>query len=235
MAKPDRANPRLILIGLAVVLMSATIYVVGNGIRGERGEARLLPAGDQEAPSASIEGGISRRSDKTPDYVDAPESNPNPRTLARFYARRSYPGAPPFIPHPVKEPQGVDSSRCNLCHLNGGWVADFKAYAPLTPHPELANCRQCHVKQDEKPTFQATQFVAYEPPKVKQAALPGSPPPIPHPLEMRANCVACHGGPAAVAEVRTKHPERANCRQCHAGTASGVTSPVFERRLEESQ
>ena len=29
------------------------------------------------------------------------------------------------------------------------------------------------------------------------------------------NCVACHSGPAAVAEIRTKHPERANCRQCH--------------------
>jgi cytochrome c-type protein NapB len=103
-----------------------------------------------------------------------------------------------------------------MCHRNGGWVHDFKAYAPVTPHPELVNCRQCHSKQDEVPTFQATQFAAYEPPKVKGGVLPGSPPPIPHPLEMRSNCVACHAGPGAVVEIRTTHPERMNCRQCHA-------------------
>ena len=37
----------------------------------------------------------------------------------------------------------------------------------------------------------------------------------PHDLFFRGNCLACHSGPSAVAEIRTAHPERADCRQCH--------------------
>ena len=32
---------------------------------------------------------------------------------------------------------------------------------------------------------------------------------------VRANCVACHSGPAAREEIRTTHPERVRCNQCH--------------------
>jgi cytochrome c-type protein NapB len=58
---------------------------------------------------------------------------------------------------------------------------------------------------------------------VKQAHMPGAPPPIPHSPDMRGNCVACHAGPGAVAEIRTPHPERANCRQCHVPTEDSGT------------
>jgi cytochrome c-type protein NapB len=40
-------------------------------------------------------------------------------------------------------------------------------------------------------------------------------PPINHDLFFRGNCLACHSGPSAVAEIRTTHPERADCRECH--------------------
>ena len=54
---------------------------------------------------------------------------------------------------------------------------------------------------------------------------PGSaPPPIPHDLQFRGNCLACHAGPAAVAEIRTTHPERADCRQCHVSPDPGGDS-----------
>jgi nitrate reductase cytochrome c-type subunit len=43
----------------------------------------------------------------------------------------------------------------------------------------------------------------------------GAPPTIPHPLQLRENCLACHAGPASRPEIRTSHPERARCRQCH--------------------
>jgi cytochrome c-type protein NapB len=57
--------------------------------------------------------------------------------------------------------------------------------------------------------------------------LPGGPPPIPHGLQMRENCLACHAGPAAVAEIRTPHPTLVNCRQCHA--LSTEPPAAFER------
>ncbi len=43
----------------------------------------------------------------------------------------------------------------------------------------------------------------------------GSPPMIPHQLQMRESCVSCHAGPSAPKEIRVTHPERINCRQCH--------------------
>ena len=46
-------------------------------------------------------------------------------------------------------------------------------------------------------------------------ALEESPPVIPHQLQMRENCLACHAGPGAPKEIRVSHPERINCRQCH--------------------
>jgi cytochrome c-type protein NapB len=56
--------------------------------------------------------------------------------------------------------------------------------------------------------------------------MPASPPPIPHALQMRENCRACHAGPGAVAELRTTHPERVTCRQCHALGAPPVEAFV---------
>jgi cytochrome c-type protein NapB len=58
-----------------------------------------------------------------------------------------------------------------------------------------------------------------------------NPPPIPHDLQFRENCLTCHAGPAAVAELRTRHPERANCRQCHLvadGEAPGFTREALD-------
>jgi cytochrome c-type protein NapB len=67
-------------------------------------------------------------------------------------------------------------------------------------------------------------------PELGSSALNDSPPLIPHDLQMRGNCLACHAGPAAVAELRTTHPERANCRQCHV--AATVEQGVFTRPLD---
>ena len=39
---------------------------------------------------------------------------------------------------------------------------------------------------------------------------------MPHSLQNRENCLACHAGPAAPIEIKVSHPERSNCRQCHA-------------------
>jgi nitrate reductase cytochrome c-type subunit len=51
---------------------------------------------------------------------------------------RMYDGAPPQIPHSVVGLEGL----CLGCHLEGAQGA------PIVPHPDRPNCRQCHVTQD---------------------------------------------------------------------------------------
>jgi cytochrome c-type protein NapB len=171
------------------------------------------------------------------------------RDLASYRALRAYPGAPPAIPHDV-DPSWLRTQACNTCHARGGWAPAFGAYTPLTPHPQYANCMQCHVDGAEGSLFVDNDFVPAAWPELDQQALTwdptdaddlgSSPPPMPHALQLRGNCLACHSGPAAVAEIRTSHPERANCRQCHAarddvgaarGESAGGAAGVFTREV----
>jgi cytochrome c-type protein NapB len=163
----------------------------------------------------------------------------HPRTWATYRFLRAYPGAPPRIPHALSADE-FRNEVCSACHERGGYSLRFAAYVPLTPHPEFERCLQCHVGEDAvmgtaspgaDPNFRCPmchgQFGGR--PRAEASATwtttvwpslpsitPGlAPPPIPHDLALRENCLACHGGPAAVADIRTKHPERASCRQCH--------------------
>jgi hypothetical protein len=77
------------------------------------------------------------------------------------------------------------------------------------------------------PSWVALDWRATAWPATGQRALAEGPPLIPHDLEQRGNCLACHGGPSAVIEIRTTHPERASCRQCHLPAAA--ESDVFVR------
>jgi nitrate reductase (cytochrome), electron transfer subunit len=164
--------------------------------------------------------------------------NAHPRTLATFRRLRAYPGAPPRVPHGLTADE-FRGSVCNTCHERGGWSPRFGAYVPLTPHPEWTACLQCHVtdalvmgrplpgygadalcRQCHSPVSvgAALPELDWQPapwPRVRGSAGDGTPPEIPHDLQLRGNCLACHMGPGAVAEIRTTHPERANCRQCH--------------------
>jgi cytochrome c-type protein NapB len=217
---------RLFLIGLAVALMAAGVYVVGSSIQAGQQEAQLLPATAEPTPALPFEAGVFRRPGPAPDYRAMPAGSTSKRTLAVYYSRRAYPGAPPTIPHPV-DAGGPAERACLACHVDGGWVPRFQAYAPVVPHPDLASCRQCHVRPAGPEPFRPTTWETVAPPSIGRAAMPGSPPPIPHGLEMRENCVACHAGPAAVVEIRTTHPERMNCRQCHVLDADDAGA--FER------
>lgn len=155
--------------------------------------------------------------------VDAPQGK---RTLDAFHHLRAFPGAPPVIPHELLEDKSMGAGNCLACHRAGGYVPVFKAYAPVTPHPKLENCRQCHVPQQKVPAFVASTFERTPAPEIDGQQLAGGPPPIPHTLQLRENCLACHAGPAAVAKIRTPHPERVNCRQCHVPQE---TNEVFVR------
>ena len=156
------------------------------------------------------------------DYL---EGTSTARTLDEYYARRQYPGSPPLIPHKVEEPD-LAPVECLTCHARGGWTEELKKNTPITPHPELVACRQCHVTVTEAGLFVENDWMSVAPPRLGRASLPGAPPPVPHELQMRGNCVACHVGPGTVAAIRVEHPSRGNCRQCHLPETN---APLFER------
>ena len=125
------------------------------------------------------------------------------RAAIRYYAY-----APPTIPHDVLNP------KCENCHGQGLVVEGRKA--PITPHPELVNCLQCHIRPDEtvKP-FKGNRFVGLPEPKPVARTQPMGPPLMPHRLFMREKCLVCHSDATRKEITQTTHPERTNCLQCH--------------------
>jgi cytochrome c-type protein NapB len=218
MAAPSTNS--LLRIGIATALIAAFVYVVAERLHDANAPATLPLSGDGGTPSIPSETGVFRLSELGREYLGTPDTPPGSRSLATFRARRAYPGAPPIVPHPLADQTSYGGRTCLACHGDGGWVQKFGAYAPVTPHPELVSCLQCHVPSADDAPFRGSSFRASTPPALGGAALPGSPPPIPHDLAMRSNCLACHAGPAAVREVRTTHPDRVNCRQCHVPAAT---------------
>lgn len=217
--KDGRSGSRLVMIGLVILLMASAVYVVGTSLQAEQQSAELIEGVGSDSPSIPIEAGVFQRSGQALTYLET-ASNPgtevdSPRQLEAYRDRRAYEGAPPIIPHSVIEGQAFGENSCLQCHASGGYSPQFEAYAPVVPHPELISCRQCHVTLKTTDLFDESDFEGLAPPEIHGAALLGSPPPIPHGLQMRENCLACHAGPAAAAEIRVTHPERVNCRQCH--------------------
>jgi cytochrome c-type protein NapB len=242
---------RALGIAAVIVLMGTLVVVVGQALAektemgGEGFEG--VKANRAERPIA-LEAGVFRLA-KTALAVplDAPlDPRAEPRRLAWYRSLRAFSGAPPRIPHGLTAEE-FRLTRCESCHVRGGYVARFGKYAPLTPHPEYRDCLSCHVPDGSKvgigfpnpadpvvcgqchpvPEVRFAEFAPldWQPaewPGVGQRALPGAPPLIPHGLDSRNNCLACHGGPGAVEEIRTRHPERASCLQCH------VTAPLEE-------
>lgn len=201
----------------------------GGQYRGLRPDLRPTPPAGLNGPVGAVGG---------PGVVPALASAdvPGPRDLATVRARRAYPGAPPWIPHEIVAEMATGDV-CLTCHRFGGWTPRFEAWAPPTPHPELLGCQQCHVArvEEEETLFRPTRWREPEPPAVGGEAFEGAPPPLSHPLDMRADCLACHAGPSAPAEIRTTHPERVGCLQCHVPTAGPGTDEVWVRRTDRER
>jgi nitrate reductase (cytochrome), electron transfer subunit len=151
------------------------------------------------------------------------------RNLAGYYQLRQYPGSPPRIPHPTDQPFGGDENDCLSCHAKGGYSGEFGKFVPVTPHPENSLCYQCHARQVTEATFVPSTWQSITPPRLGLSFLPGSPPSIPHALQLRENCIACHAGPGAVAEIRVAHAPRGYCRQCHVSAAQQDAFSEFRR------
>ncbi len=207
---------RLGIISLFVLLFIAFIAIWNYSYYSGLKEAYIPIENNHPVPVIPSETGVFERAEFALDYIDMPVDEKYQRSLAAYYKNRAYSGAPPSIPHPVKEEMSMGGNSCLQCHQNGGFVEKFDAYAPVAPHPEMINCRQCHVAELTRTTFKETNFSGFIAPITGvNNALPGSPPVIPHQIQMRENCLSCHAGPSAPKEIRVSHPERINCRQCH--------------------
>lgn len=158
----------------------------------------------------------------TPAYMDGTSTS---RTLDYYYSLRQYPGSPPFVPHDLVVEKGVEQT-CLSCHERGGFTQSMNRFTPVTPHPQHTYCGQCHMKTITETLFKENDWVSVQPPILGRSALPGSPPPIAHSLQMRENCIACHVGPGTVVPIRVEHPMRGNCRQCHV---PAETTELFTR------
>ena len=205
MEKNDRGIWK-VLLTIAWISLIATGFILVS----------LLTDASKNSEAASPEV-VSQDSDRDrnhdPASLNRLEDGATGRTLSQYYARRQFLGSPPEIPHPDK----VHGKKleCNMCHNDGGWTELLKRMTPVTPHPEQASCVQCHLWPVTDTLFKALDWQSLPPPRLGRSYLPGAPSPIPHDMQMRENCIACHVGPGTIAAIRMKHQWRGNCYQCH--------------------
>ena len=228
---------RLGIITLFTLLFVVFIAIWNYSFQEGLEEAYIPLSSDSEVPFIPTEAGVFQRSEYALDYVNMPIDEEYQRSLEDYYNNRAFYGGPPTIPHPVSNEISMGENSCLKCHQNGGFVEKFDAYTPITPHPELVNCRQCHVASNTESVFQDTNFNKGTVPGVgSNNALLGGPPVIPHPIHLRESCLSCHAGPAAPKEIRVTHPERINCRQCHAlNNKIEKNTSVFTRNMNNDQ
>lgn len=198
-----------------VALMISAILIIDVSVSSSQQTADLNYEAEDFSPSIPTEEGVFKRSEFAMLHESMPNDEKYAQSLKEYYSRRAFPGAPPIIPHPLVSETGIGGNDCLQCHKNGGFVPKFDAYAPITPHPEMLNCKQCHVPSKTTVNFKNTNWEKHPHPQVGNQALIGSPPVIPHDLQMRENCLSCHAGPSTPTEIRVTHPSRVNCRQCH--------------------
>ncbi len=206
---------RLYFIGIFALLIGATIFTWSKSYYAEQEEAYVQLPVEKGIALIPSEKGVFERSKFANDYSTMREDYKGGRNLDTYYNNRAFHGAPPSIPHPIIEDFKIGDKSCLKCHENGGYVAKFKAFTPVVPHPEKVNCRQCHVTEKMKGLFKGTNSGTFSRPSINNEAFEGGPPIIPHQIQLHENCLACHAGPSAPIEIRVLHPERSNCRQCH--------------------
>jgi len=159
---------------------------------------------------------------------DAPALAGRSAAVTDRAASRAYDGAPPTIPHPVRQNAAAE---CMACHEDGLTVRGKSASA--MPHDDLASCTQCHVVESPPmpgamlppdATFAVNSFKGLASPGPGPRAWSIAPPMTPHKTTMRERCDSCHG-PNGRDPITTPHPERQSCEQCHAPSADANQMP----------
>ena len=158
--------------------------------------------------------------DRASDIADLRESR---------YDLRAYEGAPPIIPHGIED---LGRQSCLSCHRKGN-ARKFNRIAPVTPHPEQINCRQCHVPRAATGHFVETTFNPFQIVGTTIKSNPLGPPYIPHRLQDRQDCRSCHLSDSTPSELRPGHGDRTNCTQCHVPQKAGP--PLFSKAQERKK
>lgn len=153
--------------------------------------------------------------------------------LAARAARRAYDGAPPTIPHPIRQDSAPE---CLTCH-DAGMQLRGRHALPMS-HRELTSCTQCHVvaqtpmpgigRIPADPRDVANAFAGMASPDHGPRAWTIAPPQIPHKTVMRERCDSCHG-PNGRSAMQTPHPYRGSCQQCHTAPAELDQRPGVPR------
>lgn len=180
---------------------------------------------------------LDRLSQNRPSPMDPVERTPEmtEQALEDRMEHRAYEGAPPTVPHPIRE-QGYND--CMACHGQGLEI-NGKIATPIS-HDYMTNCTQCHApgegsipaaddRYDELPLDNA--FAGLDRWGPADRAHDGAPPTNPHPTHMREDCTSCHGTVARPG-LRTTHPYKTQCTQCHAPSATLDQHPMIPE-LEE--
>ncbi|MBM4364959.1 MAG: hypothetical protein FJ102_02010 [Deltaproteobacteria bacterium] len=140
--------------------------------------------------------------------------------LAARASLRAYDGAPPRVPHAVRQDSAAE---CLACHDEG---LRFRGLtAPALSHDSYTSCTQCHVVEaspvpggsslPHDPRAVANSFDGIDAPTAGPRAWSVAPPQVPHRVFMRENCDSCHGVNGRD-PIRSSHPYRESCTQCHA-------------------
>lgn len=183
----------------------------GAGSGWEADLAQLRALGPGTTDEVSLEG-VSKQQD-----------------LADRASRRAYDGAPPRIPHAVRQDSAAE---CLACHDKGLRFRGLLA-TPMS-HTSTTSCTQCHVVEEAPmpggadlppdPRAVGNSFVGVASPTEGPRAWSVAPPQIPHRTWMREACDSCHGVNGRDA-LRSTHPWRANCEQCHTASAETDKRP----------
>lgn len=245
-------------IGLAVVISVAFVgFAIGTSpMQNRESPFSLTPAAEAagEVPAARTYGELRARGPVHPQDAwtsdaaaltaglpsrgdAAVPTGDRIASLAARAERRAFDGAPPTIPHPIR--QGA-TAECLACHDGGARLRGRTASA--MSHGPLVNCTQCHVVSEAPmpaalrleggPFAVENSFVGRASPVQGERAWSIAPPVIPHTTFMRERCESCHGV-AGADPIRSSHPYRQNCSQCHVGTAAQDLRPGDLAPLEQ--
>lgn len=146
-------------------------------------------------------------------------------------SRRAFYTAPPVIPHELFPASAGD---CLTCHEKEGQY--FGKFSPVTPHPHLTNCNQCHLPgapafAEVEATPAETSWKGLESPLEGTRANIVAPPTMPHRKFLRESCLTCHSAQSPYQSLQCPHPERTSCTQCHVAVGENEFLLQSERQL----
>lgn len=177
---------------------------------------------------SGFDGNLTALAALSPELTDPVllDGTDKPAALVDRAARRAYDGAPPTIPHPIRQDAAPE---CLACHETG--LVLRGRTAPAMSHKAYTSCTQCHVVSETPmpggadlvvdPRSPNNTFEGLDAPLAGPRWTGIAPPQLPHRTWMRENCDSCHG-PNGRAAIRSSHPYRQSCVQCH--TASEGTA-----------